>query len=86
MKGRLTSWHDSGYGMVYVSLTEKYFLHASNVIEAPAGLVTPPKGCVVEFDVAPPYRGGRFPQAINARVTLPEVSGAIAGEVSNASH
>lgn len=78
--GRLVSWNEiKGYGLIVLSLKEKYFLHCSHISEIPDELLTPPIGSIVYFDVAPARGKGLFPQAINARVIPPQISGAVAG-------
>ena len=67
-QGVLKSWHANGYGMIAVSRSELYFLHASNLTEGKE----PEPGSVIEFDVAPPFGKGKFEQAVNA-VALPWV-------------
>lgn len=68
MTGRLQSWSLRGFGIVAVTLKQVFFLHASNVSEMPDGVETPEPGSIVHFDEAPPINGGRFPQAVNARI------------------
>lgn len=68
--GRLYSWHPNGYGMIAASLTEKFYLHCTNIVDAPSGLIDPPVGATVYFDVAPARGTGKFPQAINARIVI----------------
>ncbi len=75
MIGRLRSWSNRGWGIVAVTVNEIYFLHASAIVEFPAGMIDPPLNSFVHFDVAPAVNGGKFPQAINARIN-PTVGGA----------
>jgi hypothetical protein len=70
MTGKIQSWSTRGYGIVAVTFKEVYFLHASSVTEIPDGVDVPPVGAVVHFDVAPAHRGGRYPQAVNARIIV----------------
>ena len=75
-KGKLQSWKNS-YGFVAVSFTENYFLHRSGIVEIPEGLISPPLGAEVVFDVAPPRKKGGCPMAVNARV-LADSEGGVA--------
>lgn len=72
--GILSSWWPRGYGMVCVTLKENYFLHVSNIVEIPEGLIAPPIGSTIHFDVGPAYKKGKYEQALNARV-IPPVEG-----------
>jgi hypothetical protein len=56
---------------VAVTFSEVYFLHASNVTETPDGMEEPPIGSTIHFDVSPARDGGKYPQAINARIIFP---------------
>ncbi len=48
---------------------EQFFLHVSGIAEGPA---IPKRGSIVEFEVAPAFKNGKLPVAINAKI-LPEV-------------
>jgi hypothetical protein len=72
-KGKLYSWHDNGYGVVSVTVKERYFLHVTDIAEIPDDLETPPIGSTVHFDVAPPHGNGKLPRATNAVVIPPAV-------------
>lgn len=75
--GTLKVWFsEKGYGIVSVSFTKNYFLHASNIVEASDSLDAPPVGSRIHFDVAPPYGKGKLPQAVNARI-VPGEGGAL---------
>lgn len=71
--GKLVSWNQVGYGLVAVTLQERYFLHVSAIDAIPEGTVTPVIGSSVEFEVAPPYKNGKLSRAIRARVVPPVV-------------
>jgi len=71
--GKLRSWNEAGYGLVIVSVKEKYFLHASNISQIPDDLTEPVIGSEVQFEVAPPYKNGKLHQAVNAVITSPVV-------------
>ena len=68
-RGVLTAWFERGYGFVMIEGRKEFFLHATGIIEGPA---IPVRGSVVEFEAAAPYKGGKLPQAVNAKI-LPEV-------------
>ena len=74
--GTLKTWSIRGFGIVAVTFTEVYFLHATNIIEIPDGIKEPPIGAVVHFDVQPAREGGKYPQAVNARIQT-NVGGAL---------
>jgi hypothetical protein len=74
MIGRLRSWSNRGFGIVAVAVNEIYFLHASAIVEFPAGMIDPPLNSIVHFDVAPPVNGGKHHRAVNARIN-PAVEG-----------
>jgi hypothetical protein len=76
-EGKLYSWHANGFGVVAVSVKERFFLHVSNIVEIPDDLASPPIGSTVQFDVAEAKNGGKLPQAVNARVIPPTQSGAL---------
>lgn len=81
--GRLVSWNENkGYGLIVLSLKEKYFLHCSQISEIPDDLLVPPIGSIVYFDVAPARGKGLFSQAVNARVVPPSETPAV-GEVAD---
>lgn len=62
-QGKLNLWNDErGYGIIRIGL-EGFFLHISNII---AG--EPATGSWVKFEVAAPYKDGKYPQAINATI------------------
>jgi hypothetical protein len=67
-RGVLTAWFERGYGFVIGEGRQQYFLHTTSIIDGPA---IPVRGSAVEFEAAPPYKGGKLPQAVNA-VILPE--------------
>jgi cold shock CspA family protein len=67
-RGVLVSWFESGYGFVIGEGRRQFFLHTTTIVEGPA---IPVRGSMVEFEIAPPYNGGKLPQAVNARI-LPE--------------
>ena len=48
---------------------ELFFLHRRNITDGSEPIV----GCQVEFEVAPPFGTGNFPQAINAVIVPVEV-------------
>jgi len=75
--GTLKSWKSNhGYGIVAVKFGEFYFLHVGNVKELPEGMDEPRVGATVEFDAVPALKGGKYPQAVNARiVAAPAVEG-----------
>jgi len=63
--GVLQSWYpEKGWGIVSITWREHYFLHVSSVVTAPDS--GPATGMIVEFDVAPPFKNGKLPSAINA--------------------
>jgi hypothetical protein len=63
--GLLRSWHeDRGFGIIWVSRTERYLLHITRVLEPDI----PVAGCGVYFDPALPFKAGGLPLAINARI------------------
>ena len=64
-RGFLESWYPTGHGMVSVG-KDLYFLHRTNIATG-----DPIVGSVVEFDIAPPFRNGKFEQAI-AAVIVPK--------------
>ena len=67
-QGYLVSWRTGcGYGLVAASQNEIYFLHRKNIAEG--NWVNPEVGSRVEFEVIPAITGGRFAQAIKARIT-----------------
>lgn len=69
-QGTLISWYPlKGFGIVKITRQEAYFLHTSNVVEGPEN---PALGSTVHFDVAPPTRNGKLPNAINAVIVEPE--------------
>jgi hypothetical protein len=72
--GILRSWYeDRGFGVVQVpnSRTQRYFLHASQIVEGPDCIKV---GYEVSFDIAPPYKDGQLQQAVNAKVSAPRPS------------
>jgi cold shock CspA family protein len=74
--GTLRSWKaEHGYGIVAVKFGEYYFLHVGNIKEVPDGVVEPQVGATVEFETVPALKGGKYPQAINARIN-PTTGGA----------
>lgn len=77
MTGTLKVWFaKKGYGIISISFSKSYFLHASNIIEISDDVEAPPVGSKVEFDVAPPYGKGKLQQAVNARI-IPSEGGAL---------
>jgi hypothetical protein len=76
MIGILKSWTPRGYGIVKVSLSETFFLHVSEIVEAPAGMIDPPVGCTVVFEVGE-SNGKKFPPAINAKIVGDASNGGI---------
>jgi cold shock CspA family protein len=68
-------WPQHGYGIIGVKFGEYYFLHVGNIKEVPDGMVEPRVGATVEFESVPALRGGKYPQAINARIN-PTTGGA----------
>jgi hypothetical protein len=66
--GTLRSWSNRGFGIVAVTFAEVYFLHTSSIVEIPDGCINPPVGAIVHFDVAPAVNGGKYQQAVNARI------------------
>jgi hypothetical protein len=69
--GKLLSWSNRGFGIVAASITELYFLHASQIVEFPEGMITPPLGSFVYFDIGPAVNGGKHLQALHARINPP---------------
>lgn len=67
-EGKLCSWNARGFGIVSVSVKERYFLHVTDIAEIPDGYLTPPVGATVQFDAAEPINNGKLPRAVNARV------------------
>lgn len=77
-KGKLQNWISRGqYGFVAVDFMENYFIHRSGIVDVPKGLIDPPIGATVIFDVAPPRKQGAYPVAINARIVLEESDGGV---------
>jgi len=70
MKGTLKSWHGD-WGLVRVNRREQYFLHTTNITEGPD---EPLIGSSVLFEIAPPYKNGKLPQAVNASFPLADVA------------
>jgi hypothetical protein len=67
-KGVLMSWRLNGYGMIAVQ-QELFFLHRKNIADGSE----PTVGCLIEFEVAPPFGTGKFAQAVNAVILPAEV-------------
>ena len=68
--GRLRSWNERGYGIIHTNVrTERYFLHANSIVEGPE---VPAPGSIVHFNIAPAYKGGALPQAVDAIVEEPK--------------
>ena len=65
--GVLRSWYDDrGFGIVWVSRTERYLLHITHVPEPDIPVV----GCRVLFDAAPAFKPGHLPLAINVALEI----------------
>jgi len=74
-QGVLKRWDPfMGFGTVVISRHEAYFLHTTNVIEGPEN---PAIGSIVYFDVAPAFRRGKLPQAVNAVIVEPVAGSAL---------
>ena len=67
-RGVLTVWFDRGYGFVTAEDRETFFLHVNN-LENPS--IAPMKGDVIEFEAGDPYKPGKLPQAMKAKIVPP---------------
>lgn len=65
-RGVLTAWFERGYGFVMTEERKEFFLHTSGIVVGPP---IPKRGSIVEFEVAPPFKGGKLPAAVNAVIT-----------------
>jgi len=73
--GRVRAWTDSkNWGIISVTLAEHYFLHLTEIKEAPAdGQIV---GLTAYFDTAEPREGGKLRRAINVRIVASDNGGA----------
>ena len=63
MQGQIYTWSLLGYGFVLVNGKDLYFLHHSGIKQG-AELIAVKQP--VQFDVAAPLLGKKYPRAINA--------------------
>ncbi len=63
MQGQIYTWSLLGYGFVLVNGKDLYFLHHSGIKQG-AELIAVKQP--VDFDVAAPLPGKKYPRAINA--------------------
>jgi hypothetical protein len=65
MDGTIYTWSLLGWGFVLANKKDLYFLHHSDIKQGADLIVARQQ---VQFDVAPPLPGKRYPRAINAIV------------------
>jgi hypothetical protein len=65
MVGEIYTWSLLGYGFVLVDGKEIYFLHQDGIKQGGDKVAVRQR---VEFEVAPPLAGKKYPRAINAVV------------------
>jgi cold shock CspA family protein len=67
MKGTITTWLETkGYGFIQYDGLE-IFIHLSNIVEG-----WPKLGAEIEFEIGDPSSIGKKPQAVRARIVIPE--------------
>jgi len=71
-RGTLTAWFEKGFGFI-IDGREQFFLHVHN-LENP--FLTPVKGDVIEFEPGEPWKTGKLPCAMKARIVSPLDGGA----------